>query len=244
VALGLVAVALGSDTGGSIRLPVACCGVVGFKPTQGAVPLTHAMALSPTQDCIGLLAHTVGDAALILRLISDLPWQEEPVGPAGLRLGLDGGGFLIGLAPGHAGHDGGCPLPRGQGGAQAFDLDLAFFDALAQPADVIAMSVAAALHAEALAATPELYGPQLRARLALGATHGPEAQAQARHDRALPRPGPSPPADAARPAALPQRDRHRRRPKLSRLGAWDDPDDAARIGPRASGALAAHRRHA
>ena len=62
--------ALGSDTGGSIRLPATCCGVVGMKPTAGRVSRYAAMPLSHSLDTIGPLTRTVKDNALILRTIS------------------------------------------------------------------------------------------------------------------------------------------------------------------------------
>src|SRR5437899_10282674 len=65
VAAGFFAGAVGSDTGGSIRLPAACCGVVGLKPTYGRVSRAGVMPLSWTMDHIGPLAATVTDAALL-----------------------------------------------------------------------------------------------------------------------------------------------------------------------------------
>ena len=65
VAAQLVAGAIGTDTGGSIRLPAACCGVVGLKPTYGRVSRAGVMPLSWTMDHIGPLAATVADAALL-----------------------------------------------------------------------------------------------------------------------------------------------------------------------------------
>ena len=67
VAAGLVAGALGSDTGGSIRLPAACCGIVGLKPTYGRVSRAGVMPLSWTMDHLGPMARTVRDVALVLR---------------------------------------------------------------------------------------------------------------------------------------------------------------------------------
>jgi aspartyl-tRNA(Asn)/glutamyl-tRNA(Gln) amidotransferase subunit A len=66
VAAGLVPGALGSDTGGSIRLPAACCGIVGLKPTYGRVSRTGVMPLSWTMDHLGPMARTVRDVALML----------------------------------------------------------------------------------------------------------------------------------------------------------------------------------
>jgi len=70
VAARLVYGALGSDTGGSIRLPAAACGLVGIKPTYGRVSRYGAMPLSFSLDTVGPLARTVADAALILRVIA------------------------------------------------------------------------------------------------------------------------------------------------------------------------------
>lgn len=61
VASGSVIFALGSDTGGSLRIPAHCCGVTSWKPTYGAVPSTGAMPLSPSLDTIGILARSASD---------------------------------------------------------------------------------------------------------------------------------------------------------------------------------------
>jgi len=71
VAAALVGAALGSDTGGSIRIPAALCGVAGIKPTYGWIDATGVYPLSWSLDHVGPLARTVRDAALLLDVLSD-----------------------------------------------------------------------------------------------------------------------------------------------------------------------------
>ena len=71
VAAGLCFGSIGTDTGGSIRIPAALCGIVGLKPGLGRVDVTGVIPLSVTHDCVGPLARTVGDAAILFRAIVD-----------------------------------------------------------------------------------------------------------------------------------------------------------------------------
>src|SRR5690606_23811193 len=85
---------VGTDTRGSIRIPAACCGVTGFKPTRGLVPTEGVFPLSWTLDHAGPLARSVEDAALFLAVMAGRRGAggrftgaaSRPV--AGLRLGL------------------------------------------------------------------------------------------------------------------------------------------------------------
>jgi aspartyl-tRNA(Asn)/glutamyl-tRNA(Gln) amidotransferase subunit A len=70
VALGQAAFALGTDTGGSIRLPASYCGVVGLKPTYGLIPRTGVVAMGSSVDVIGPLTNSVADAATILDVMA------------------------------------------------------------------------------------------------------------------------------------------------------------------------------
>src|SRR3546814_17925240 len=85
----MAAVGIGSDTGGSVRIPSGLCGLAGFKPTQRRVPTTGACALSTTLDSVGPLAPTIACAARVPQVMAG-----EPVRPvvrrevAGLRLAV------------------------------------------------------------------------------------------------------------------------------------------------------------
>lgn len=70
VAAGLCHAAIGTDTGGSIRLPASCCGVVGFKPSYGLLSLRGVIPLSWSYDTAGPMARTVADNALVLQAIA------------------------------------------------------------------------------------------------------------------------------------------------------------------------------
>jgi aspartyl-tRNA(Asn)/glutamyl-tRNA(Gln) amidotransferase subunit A len=70
IAAGLCVASVGTDTGGSIRIPAALCGIVGLKPTFGRVSVRGVVALAPTFDHVGPLARTAADAALILAVIA------------------------------------------------------------------------------------------------------------------------------------------------------------------------------
>ncbi|HSK39820.1 MAG TPA: amidase family protein [Arenibaculum sp.] len=89
VALGLADVALGSDTGGSVRIPAAFNALAGFKPTQAKVPLDGAFALSGTYDSIGPLARDIRTCAAVHAVLSGEARPQRTVREAGsLRVGV------------------------------------------------------------------------------------------------------------------------------------------------------------
>jgi len=86
---GMCEIAIGTDTGGSVRAPAAFCGVVGFKPSKFRVPTDGAFPLSYTLDSIGPLARTVSACAIADAVLAgDQPWTLEPAPLLGLRLGV------------------------------------------------------------------------------------------------------------------------------------------------------------
>lgn len=107
VAAGLCYGSIGTDTGGSIRIPASLCGIVGLKPTFGRVSVEDVIPLSPRLDCVGPLARTVADAALLLDPIFVRGKGESSLrsamrsssGLRGFRLGLAREFFLNVLAP-------------------------------------------------------------------------------------------------------------------------------------------------
>ena len=98
VADGMCEIAIGSDTGGSTRVPAALCGVVGYKPTKSRVPTEGAFPLSYTLDLVGPIARSVAACAAADAVMAGHdPWTLEPVPLQGLRLGIPQGLPLRGL---------------------------------------------------------------------------------------------------------------------------------------------------
>lgn len=89
VALDIVPMAIGSDTGGSVRVPAAFCGVTGFKPTFGAITNDGTYPLAPSLDTLGVLAHSVADCAATFDVIRDQPGAPRSAwGLQGVRLAV------------------------------------------------------------------------------------------------------------------------------------------------------------
>lgn len=110
VAAGVVPFALGTDTGGSIRIPAALCGVAALRTTHGALDLGGIAALAPSQDTVGPLAGRVADCELVARLAGGAGGAGGDPGAgaarpsvdaaAGMRLGVLVGGWAERVAPG------------------------------------------------------------------------------------------------------------------------------------------------
>ena len=94
VACGMGEASIGSDTGGSIRIPAAACGVVGLKPSLGEVPTDGTVPLSSTFDHVGPITRSVQDAANFWAVLTNRrPEEIETRAPGSIKLGLLGGYF-------------------------------------------------------------------------------------------------------------------------------------------------------
>ncbi|MBO9134709.1 MULTISPECIES: amidase [Rhizobium] len=173
---GVVLAALGSDTGGSIRLPAACCGTVGIKPTQGRVSRHGAMPLSFSQDCVGPLARSVADAYLLLQLIAGPDGHDTTCMDAdkpgallsdlsSLRIGIAGGPFADGLESDVAGGMETAIRALSPDVAGIAAAPLPDLSAIAELANAVAMAEAGTVHFDWMRERPEDYGPQIRMRL-------------------------------------------------------------------------------
>jgi aspartyl-tRNA(Asn)/glutamyl-tRNA(Gln) amidotransferase subunit A len=99
VAAGMVPLALGTDTGGSVLMPAALCAVLGLRPTHGALSAAGVVPLAPSLDTVGVLATTARDVGLAWDALAG---ADEPalVDPSRLRVGVLGGYFDASPAPG------------------------------------------------------------------------------------------------------------------------------------------------
>ncbi|MGY1706665.1 amidase family protein [Geodermatophilus sp. SYSU D00697] len=97
VATGVVPIALGTDTGGSVRVPAAHCGLVGFRPTVGRWGTGRTVPISSTRDTAGVLATSVADAAVVDELVTGR--STAPGEDRSLRLGVPRIGFYDDLHP-------------------------------------------------------------------------------------------------------------------------------------------------
>lgn len=125
VAEGTSAVSIGSDTGGSIRIPAALNGVVGFKPTMKRIDMSGVFPLSPSLDSIGPLARTVAEcAAADAVLAGEAPEPLAPAALSGLRIGVPRGYLLSQVEDAVAKAFEECLDRLGRAGASVADVDL------------------------------------------------------------------------------------------------------------------------
>lgn len=164
VGAGVVPVALGTDTGGSIRLPAHYCGVVGVKPTHGLLPLDGVTALSPDLDTLGVLAATVTDAARVLAVLAQDPSLVPGPGGGAPTLGV----LDAQLADPHLDPEVAAVLQTAlqrlrAAGAPTVGRDAAVLTELGALLDPVLRPQAWAVHGERVRSDPEFYGaPTLR----------------------------------------------------------------------------------
>jgi aspartyl-tRNA(Asn)/glutamyl-tRNA(Gln) amidotransferase subunit A len=157
--------ALGSDTGGSIRLPSAFCGLAGIRPTHGRVSVENILPLCPSLDTVGPLTRTVEDAALMLQVIAPgfAANLERPI--AGMRIGR---AFHQGCDPEIAAAMEASLEAFRRLGATVVDVELPDFAKLSALAATLHAAEANPFHDAWFRARPQDYSPQVRERLEKG----------------------------------------------------------------------------
>lgn len=165
VAAGIVPLAIGTDTGGSIRIPAAYCGIVGLKPSFGLVPLDGVFPLSRSLDHAGPLGRSVEDAALLLACIAAHPMPLlDP--PAPLRIGIVAAHFsqtdLGRVVSNHVG------AHLAALGVERIDIDCPELDAANRHLLTILSPEAALIHKDLLAQNSAGYAPGTRSQIEAG----------------------------------------------------------------------------
>ncbi len=177
----LVHAALGSDTGGSIRLPAHFCGVTGFKPTNGRVSRANALPLSFTLDSVGPLAQTAEDCALIMGIIAGTDpldpttagapaWNAKAAkrSPKGLNVGVPTRFYVDDLEPDVAAALDGTVAVLLKLGAKITKVELPDQTVVSAAALLVLAVEATSAHAPWLRTRAGDYGPQVRNRLENG----------------------------------------------------------------------------
>ncbi|MFD1704946.1 amidase [Methylopila henanensis] len=177
VAAGLTFAALGSDTGGSVRLPAHFCGVTGLKTTFGLVSRAGCMPLSHSLDTIGPLARSAEDLRLLMPILAGPDprdpetggrWTPDPRAASEMTIGVPKAFYVDGLEPDVARAFEAAIAAFRSEGVRIVEVDLPDQARIAGAALIVLASEAAALHRNGLRRSPELYGDQTRARLENG----------------------------------------------------------------------------
>ncbi|HAQ24088.1 MAG TPA: Asp-tRNA(Asn)/Glu-tRNA(Gln) amidotransferase GatCAB subunit A [Acidimicrobiaceae bacterium] len=183
VAAGLSDGALGSDTGGSIRIPAALCGIAGLKPTYGLVPKCGVEPLSWSLDHVGPMAKTVKDCARLLQVIAG-PHPADPTtrrkvscdygakldsGVAGLRLAVPEGFFMEPIDQRVQEAFFNAVETMREMGAEIVTVDVSFLSRCLDVEFAIVSPEAANYHHSSIQKRPDLIDPSIRAMLVAGA---------------------------------------------------------------------------
>jgi aspartyl-tRNA(Asn)/glutamyl-tRNA(Gln) amidotransferase subunit A len=190
IVTGMSVASVGTDTGGSIRIPAAACGTVGLKPAWGEVPCGGVVPLCETLDHVGPMARSVADAWLLYLVLRGTPtaarWPLPAPRPVtGLRLGVLRGYFHDVLDDEVRARFAASLAWLRQAGAQVVDVSIPH--AAGAPPVYLHTSLpeAAAYHAGSLAAAPERYTRNVRLRLEMGRYVLAEDYVRARTARAV-----------------------------------------------------------
>jgi len=185
VASGMGWASIGTDTGGSIRIPAAACGVVGLKPTFGEISTTGVVPLSVSLDHVGPIAKTVHDAWLVYAaLVSGPPPPASPEPIDHLRIGRLGGYFLQKLDD-DVRRSFEEALDRLKvGGASITDVHAGPMPDIATTYVNVVLPEAFAYYAKSLEKAPEEFSNGVRARLEMGSRISRDEYVKAQGDRA------------------------------------------------------------
>jgi aspartyl-tRNA(Asn)/glutamyl-tRNA(Gln) amidotransferase subunit A len=166
VALGIGWASLGSDTAGSIRVPASFCGIVGFKPSHGRVPMEGALGLIPSCDHAGPLARSVADACVMTEVLAGTSIDPRRHAEAPLRLGVPRA-YLEGALTADVREAFEALLRALPGrGVAARNVSLDLGDPIAAYQPLRAESLF--IHRHALEAQPEAFAPNVREALRRG----------------------------------------------------------------------------
>jgi len=185
VAAGECPAALGTDTGGSIRIPASLCGIVGLKPTYGRVSKRGVLPLSWSLDHVGPMTRTVEDAAIVLQAIAgrdpgDASTSDEPVPDyaqalredvRGLRIGLPRQFFFENVDPEVESAVRAAVSLLAEAGAVVTEVDVPLVSEMPGGVTAIMLPEALAYHQKWMSERPDDYGDDVRYRLELGATY-------------------------------------------------------------------------
>ncbi|HET8672871.1 MAG TPA: amidase [Thermoleophilaceae bacterium] len=183
VGAGIVALALGTDTNGSVRCPASHCGVLGFKPTRGALSRDGVAPLAWTQDTVGLLAPDVDSAAHGWAALH-APGSEEPPPPRAWRVGVDREAIAA-AAPGVASAVLLALELLARAGVELADVAVPDLRRAGLASTLAIVAEASEAWAPELDADPRGFGPAVRAALTAGREVPPDAYRRSKRARAL-----------------------------------------------------------
>lgn len=166
VAARLAYGALGSDTGGSVRIPAAACGVTGLKPTWGRLPLDGVMPLSASLDTIGPLARSAEDCALLFEALAGADASNAQDRP--LRVAVSTSWIEANAEPEVAAAVLAAAAALRAAGATLVEAEPPNFDLLSAHCLLVMQAEASARHARWMRERPSDYAPAVRARLEAG----------------------------------------------------------------------------